>query len=132
MNVFDALNELEAPVPLHEEMRFSCNNPLLPDFEPSAAGFIELVETLRAFFSPLRFTATSADLGQSPFEVYEWRAEGRHTGSFFGVAPTQAAVSFHGRLRARVEDELITDLVIEIDHRPLLVELGVAPGTRPR
>jgi steroid delta-isomerase-like uncharacterized protein len=101
-------------------------DPITPALEDGPEGAKNMVTAYRTAFPDTRFTFDDL-FAEGDRVLIRWTAQGTHTGSLMGVAPTQMKVTVHGMDVYRVAEGKIQEIWINWDTMGFMQQLGLEP-----
>lgn len=83
-------------------------------------------ENYKTGFSDVKFTIIDV-FGQGNKLVKHWRFQGKHTGNFFGIPPTNKDVDIYGVTLVRMQNRKIAEEEDFLDNLSFMQQLGLIP-----
>lgn len=83
-------------------------------------------ENYKTGFSNIKFTIVDV-FGQGNKLAKHWRFQGKHTGNFFGIPPTNKDVDINGVTLVRMQDGKIAEEEDFLDNMSFMQQLGLIP-----
>jgi steroid delta-isomerase-like uncharacterized protein len=99
--------------------------PGTPAAGPSVLTTIS--QRLRAGFADTTFDIDDL-IAEGDRVAVRWTMRGKHTGEYFGIAPTGAAIELHAIVVFRVVDGRLAELWPLVDHADLRRQIDAAAG----